>query len=474
MAALAPFVPMMLGVAGGLLAMLLAAWGRRGLSIACSLAGLAAGAFAAGWSGLGAPTVVPIGSGSAYSLPVVACLALGAIALAVSFRTLLMTPAGPRVAVLSAFAASAAALVSVSFDLGLLFLGVESLALCGYGIVALGGSERAREAAMKWFVQGAVATAVFIVGIGVLLSRTAGSLAYADVAQAATDSGSAAPIAVGLALVLSALAFKAGAFPFHSWMPDAFETAPPAGAAVLASAGKVGPIVAIVWLASTVIGTGGGRGLAVTTLLAVGSIVFGNLAALRQRDLARMLAYSGVAQVGYALVAVGLPSGAGPVLIFAVLYGLSALASFLFIVALHEVEPGWDGSVGGLAGLSHRRPALAGALVVIMLSLTGIPLTAGFWGKFMVFAVAAIGGQAWLAVLAMLGSVVSFGYYGGAVRAAFMAQGPEGEAASEAVSPTQAGPARLRGYSTLAVFVLAVFLVVIGVLPLVADLGLLT
>lgn len=487
-----PFVPMTLGIAGGGLAMLLAAWGRRSESVACSIAGLSLGALAAGWLAIGEPWTGRVGTGPVFSPAVVACLVFGAVALAASFRTLAATTAGPRVAVLAAFGASAAALLAAALDLGVLFLSVETLALSGYGLVALAGTDRAREAAMKWFVQGSVATAFLIVGIGVLISRTGGSLSYDALRQAASAPASSAPMAVGLVLVLSALAFKAGAFPFHSWMPDAFETAPPVATAVLASAGKVGPIVAAVWLAFTVLGATAARVLAVVAAVSVASIVFGNLAALRQRSLSRMLAYSGVAQVGYALAGVPLLSGAGggAVLVFAMLYGLTSLASFVFIVAVREVEPGWDGSIPGLAGLSGRRPALAASLAVIMLSLTGIPLTAGFWGKFLVFGAAATGGYLWLALAGVLGSVVSFGYYGGVLRAAFMddskKEAPTDASAgaartaetSGAVPPAPAErpvpvgtPSNGRGFATVATVALAMAIVLAGVLPLVTGLG---
>lgn len=449
--------------------MLFAAWGHRASSVTCSIAGLTAGALAAGLLATGRLSGGVIGSGGVFSLPVVACLVLGAIALAASFRTLIATPAGPRVAALAAFAASSAAVLSVALDLGVLFLSVEALALCGYGLVALSDTDGAREAAMKWFVQGSVATAVFIAGIAVLVSRTDGSLSYDAIARAAATPAASGPLAIGFVLVLAALAFKAGAFPFHSWMPDAFETAPPVAAGVLASAGKIGPIAAAVWLALSVAGATGNKVLVLAALLSVSSIVFGNLAALRQRSLARMLAYSGIAQVGYALAGVALASGGGPVLVFGVLYGLTSLASFIFIVALREAEPDWDGSIPGLAGLSRRHPALAASLVVIMLSLTGIPLTSGFWGKFLVFAAASVGGYLWLAIVAMLASVVSFGYYGGVLRAAYMDK-------EKATAPAEGGaqpeaPARLQGVATVATVVLAISIVAVGVLPFVTGLG---
>lgn len=465
MAELMPFVPMILGVAGGALAMLLAAWGHRTASVVSSIAGLSAGVAAAVWLATSPSSGKVIGSGGVFAILVVACLALGVVALVAAFRTLIATPNGPRVAVLAAFAASSAAVLSVALDLGVLFLSVEALALCGYGLVALSSTDRAREAAMKWFVQGSVSTALFIVGIAVLLSRTDGSLSYGAIAQVAAEPGASAPLAIGFVLVLAALAFKAGAFPFHSWMPDAFETAPPIGAGVLASAGKVAPIAAAVWLALAVNGATGDKALAVAALLSVSSIVFGNLAALRQRSLARMLAYSGVAQIGYALAGVALAAGGGLTLVFGMLYGLTSLASFVFIVALREAEPDWDGSISGLAGLSHRRPALAASLVAIMLSLTGIPLTSGFWGKFLIFSAASVNGYVWLAIAGMLGSVVSFAYYGGVLRAAYMDDAPAAE-------PLEAeAPIRRGGFSTAMTVVLAIAIVVIGVFPFVTGLG---
>lgn len=452
--------------------MLLSAWGHRTSAVAFSIVGLAAGAFAAGSFVMSKPSSGVLASGGVFSLLVLACLFLGAVALFGSFRTLISDSAGPRIAVLVALASSAAAVLAVSVDLGILFLAVEALALCGYGMVALSDTARAREAAMKWFIQGSVATAVFIVGIAVLLSRTDGALSYRAIAQAAQVPGASGPLAIGFVLVLSALAFKVGSFPFHSWMPDAFETAPPAATAVLASAGKIGPIAAIVWLALSVAGPTADRVLVIAALLSVASIVFGNLAALRQRSFSRMLAYSGVAQVGYALAGVALASGSQQVLIFAVLYGLTSVASFIFVVALREVEPSWDGSIPGLAGVSRRHPALAASLVVIMLSLTGIPLTAGFWGKFLIFGAASVGGYLWLAIVGMLGSVVSFGYYGAVLRAAYMNDETTPVAADEAGQAHR--PAPIRGFATATTVVLAILIVVVGVIPFVTGLGILS
>jgi NADH-quinone oxidoreductase subunit N len=280
-------------------------------------------------------------------------------------------------------------------------------------------------------------------------------------------------IVIGFALVLSALAFKGGAFPFHSWMPDAFETGPAPGIAMLASVGKIAPLSAAAYLVLAMSGTTGDRVAPVIAALAVGSIVFGNLVALRQRSFARMLAYSGVAQIGYGLVGLVIGANALVVLFFAGIYAISSAASFLFVIAMNDTEPGWDGSIDGLAGLSRRHPALAAGLAAIMFSLTGIPLTAGFWGKFAVLGATATYGWAWLAVVAMLGSVVSFGYYGGVLRVAFMTEGPEAgeEPAAPATAPVEVAPAvlpsGLRGPSPayVATVVFAAVIVLVGVAP---------
>ena len=467
MGTLTPFIPMALAVAGGVGAMLLDAWGRRSASLFCAIAGASAGAAVAGWWASAAVSEGMVGIGGAYSAVVAVCLATCAIALTASFRTLASSNAGARIATLSVLAAAAAAVLASTLDLGVLFIAVEALALCGYGLVALADTDRAREAAMKWFVQGSVATMLMVVGIGVMISRTDGALSFPAIRDAASGPGASAPLAMGLVLVLSALAFKAGAFPFHSWMPDALETAPPSAAAVLASASKVGPIAAMVWLASAVAGATGDRVFVVMAVLSVGSIVFGNLAALRQRSLARMLAYSAIAQIGYALVGLAVADGRPATLFFIGLYGLTSVASFVFVVALREVDGGWDGSIRGLAGLSRRHPMLAASLVPIMLSLTGIPLTAGFWGKFVVFGIAATQGYLWLAIVAVLGSVVSFGYYGGVLRAAFLDQ-PVGSGDRPETAP---GLALASGSAAASAVALAVIIVLIGVLPLVTGLG---
>lgn len=474
-----PYAPMLAAVIGAAASLVLSGWRLAKSSVMASVYGLVIGAAIAG---VQAQTLVegggPVGAGELHSLPVAVCLALGAAVLGSSLYALSANGPGPRIAALVALGAAAAAFMAATTDLLLLFIAVETLALCGYGIVALANTDRSRESAMKWFVQGSVATTIFIVGLGVLAAQTGGSLSYAKLTEIASAPTSSVALAVGFALVLSALAFKAGAFPFHSWMPDAFETGPAPGIAMLASVGKVAPLAAAAYLVVAITGATGDRLAPVLATLAVASIVFGNLVALRQRSLARMLAYSGVAQVGYAFVGLVAGMNALTVVTFAALYGITSAASFLFIVALREAEPDWDGSISGLAGLSRAHPMLAASLAVVMFSLTGIPLTAGFWGKFAVLAAAASEGWLWLVALAMLASVVSFGYYGGVLRAAFMAEddaepdvtAPEGESEAHTdESAARNAPIKWPASSLVATVVFAGVIVLVGVAPFLVN-----
>jgi NADH-quinone oxidoreductase subunit N len=406
------------------------------------------------------------------SVLIAAVLAMAALVIAASSDTLRADDAGVRIASLATLAAVASSLVASSHDLLMLFLAVETLALLGYGMVAIADTPRARESAMKWFIQGSIATVFFIVGIAVLIGLSGGQTGYIEIVDAtrAMPALARTPFAVGIVFVLAALLFKAGAFPFHSWMLDAFESAPPAATAILASVGKIGPIAAIVYVAAAQYQVLGSRMDLLIAAVSLLSIVFGNLAALRQRSLARMLAYSGVAQIGYALMGVLLYERMTSVLLFGVLYAAAAAGAFLVIVALREGDPEWDGSIRGLAGLSRRRPVLAVSLGVMMFSLTGIPLTAGFWGKYLVFVAALSSGYLWLVVVAMLGSVVSFGYYGGVLRAAFMEEAA-GENALPDPAPDAPAPRARNVPATAGVALVAAALVAVGVLPFAGGLA---
>ncbi len=351
------------------------------------------------------------------------------------------------VAALVALGSVAGQVLVGAFDLAIFFVSLEAIALVGYALVASAGTDRSDEAAARYFVQGAVATGLTVYGLAVVVGLGGGGTGYNAMLDGLVTLQPQAAL-LGVMLLVTAVAFKVGAFPFHSWAPDAYETAPPAAAAFMASGIKVAGLGAFVFLVGRafspdVLGQFDPALAAtlapITTVVLVisaASIAFGNLAALKQTSLARMLGYSGIAQVGYALVAVGsaVPGSA----FFAATYGFGVAAAFLSIEALHVANPDWDGSISGLAGFAKHHPMSSFALAVSMLSLTGIPLTAGFWGKALVFLGAVDNGTIWIALVGVIGSVVSFGYYGRVIRSLYIDEPKAGEVAT---AETDAGVA---------------------------------
>lgn len=364
-------------------------------------------------------------------------------------------------AALIALSAVACQVLIGAGDVLVLFLALEIVALAGYAMVASAGNRRSDEAAMRYFVQGAVASGLLVYGIAVLVGLHGGVTSSSGLYEAVASD----PIGVGVlpfVLVLAALAFKAGAFPFHSWVPDAYETAPAGVTSFLAS----GPKAAVLTAMLVVFGRSFWAQDAFTDahaligILAAGSIVFGNFGALGQRDLGRMLGYSGIAQVGYALV--GVAAGVSTVPLFASAYALAVAVAFACAETLRRLRPEWDGSVEGLAGAARTSPALALALTVSMLSLTGIPLTAGFVGKFFVFYAAAQSGLTWLVVIGALGSVVSFAYYGRVIKVMYL-DDTAGET-SGAGETEDAARVRVWPIALVTAVILA-----IGIMPLALD-----
>lgn len=415
-------LPMLLALTYAIAALLADAfWSPRG-AIDLALGGLAFSAVASAVLGSSSTRVVfgVLRAGGGVARVSAWLLAFAALALLAARPALATRANGGQVAALAAFSGFAAVALVSAADLLVLVLALETLALCAYGLVASARTKRSDEAALKYFVQGGVASALLVYGIAVLVMSYRAPLAYAAFDTLRIAQGPVLPFA----LLLSALAFKAGAFPFHWWAPDAYETSSPAVAGLLASVFKAAAIVAVVVLFAGAFAGSFAVWVPLVAALAAGSVVFGNLAGLRQVSFARMLAYSGVAQVGYALSGLAaLEDAASAVVTFAAVYGLAALGAFAAAAALSEAEPHWDGTIAGMAGLARRRPALAAALTALMLSLTGIPLTAGFWGKFLVFGALATTPWAWLAVVGVIGSVVSFGYYGSVLRAMYLEEG---------------------------------------------------
>lgn len=421
------------------------AFGRRGLALGAVSAGLAIAALGGIGSGIERATTGRIGSlgvGGPSSAVFGVIALVGLLAVMGGLDSLKTRPGGGSTAGLIALSVAASGAAAASLDLITLVLTLEMAALCGYGLVALARTRRSGEAAMKYFVQGAVATGLLLFGTAVLIGLLEPTGHYDAFAETFATTSVLLPALAGVGLLIAGLLFKMGAVPFHSWAPDAYETAPVESAAFLATGPKLAAIAAAAVLLS--IASSGAlaeRLIIVVAGLAVVSILVGSVAALRQRSYRRLLAYAGIAQVGYALIAVALFNPPLAVF-FGATYAIASVGTFTAAAAFERLVPGWDGSVAGLAGVARRAPVLCGSLALLLVSLSGLPPLLGFWGKLLVFAtgISAAGNSGsvtpgvgtMLAVsvgAGILGSAVSLGYYGGILRTLYFdaASEPDGE-----------------------------------------------
>lgn len=311
------------------------------------------------------------------------------------------------------FSTLGAMVLAAAADLLQLVMGVLLSSVTGYTLAAWHRDwALSVEAGMKYFLIGALANVVLLVGVVLLIGMIGSSSLPAMKAALAASSGAAGdPLTLlGFALVAVGLAFKLGAVPAHAWMPDVAEGAPVPAAAFLTVVPKIGAAVALARLVDV---APVAEGLALRPLVAVLSVAtmtLGNLAALWQDDVRRLIGWSSVSQSGYALMAVcvvGLDARALPaLLLFLAAYAAATLAAFAVIAHLRGLTT--RESFGGLA---WRRPGIALALTVAFLSLVGIPPVAGFFGKFTLFLTTLDGGYGWLAVVAVANTVLSLFYY---------------------------------------------------------------
>ena len=357
-------------------------------------------------------------------------------------------PAGEYVALLL-FSAAGGTLMVAGGDLLVLFLGLELLSLPLYVLTAmLRAKEHGDEGALKYFLLGAAASAVLLYGIALLYAAT-GTLQLAALGRATVD-----PLYLaGLALVLGGLAFKAALVPFHTWAPDAYESAPTPVTAQMAVVAKVAAFVAILRLVAAT-----GRAplarvdweVALATVAAA-TLVVATLSALGQRSVKRLLAYSSIAHAGYVAIAVAATGAtSGPAVAFYLaVYAALTFGAFAVLSLLENDDP----TMADLAGLWRRRPLLVVLLAVFLFGLTGIPPTAGFLAKVYVFEAALRAELLWLVVLGTLASVVSAAYY---LRVLFACLAPDDG------RPDAARPSRV---ATGVVLVAAALVLVVGIVP---------
>jgi NADH-quinone oxidoreductase subunit N len=318
------------------------------------------------------------------------------------------------------------ALLAAAQNTVALFLGLELLSIPLYVLCATEmRSEHSLEAGLKYLIVGSVGSATLLYGIALLYGAT-GATDFGAIASAISGSGLAsnAMLLIGIALCVAGLAFKASVAPFHQWTPDVYEGAPTPITAFMAVATKVAALGVLLRLFDVaLIEAHASWGPALAALATI-TILVGNVGALGQSSLKRMLAYSSVAQAGYMLagVVVATRLGAQAMVFYLAVYLAMNMAAFAVIVArereleappAHAHSPeGWVGdSVQALAGLGRERPWLAWPMTISMLALAGIPATAGFIGKFYLIDAAVSGGYTWLGVVIVIGSMISLGYY---------------------------------------------------------------
>lgn len=323
------------------------------------------------------------------------------------------------------FATAGITLMAGAQHLLIAFLALELTSLSLYALVAFDASRRdSAEAALKYFLYGGVSAAFLLFGFSLLYGLT-GAIDLPTIARSLAHQTFSPLLALALVMILVAFGYKTAAAPFHQWAPDAYEGAPTSIAALIASGSKLGGLIMFCRLLWPGLGpdnamrpqpSSGMVWLSPVALLAVSSLLLGNLAALAQTNLRRLLAYSAIAHAGSLLLGVMIagPAGTGPLFYYALTYGIATAGAFGVIAALEQ--NGGCQRMTDLAGLSRRSPLLGACLLVFILSLAGIPPLAGFFGKFFVFTAAlGVGGvestEGWLALSAILLSVVSLYYY---------------------------------------------------------------
>ncbi len=304
-------------------------------------------------------------------------------------------------------------------DLITIFIGLEMMSIPLYVLAGIYKDRgRSTEAAMKYFLLGAFASGFLLYGIAFIYG--AFKTTNLEIIQALVISGEAFPVfyvVVGMILILIGLAFKAGVVPFHMWIPDVYEGAPAPATAFMSAGPKAAAVIALLRIFVVSVpdfGTAASSMLDFTGIfwvLAVITMTWGNILALTQNNVKRMLAYSSIAHVGYILIAVTVGQGgisAAAFYLFA--YTLMNLGAFAIIILFAEREEFYE-NISDYAGFGSKFPFAAIAMTVFMASLGGIPGTAGFVGKFMIFKSAINSGFIWLAVIGVLNSVVSIYYY---------------------------------------------------------------
>jgi NADH-quinone oxidoreductase subunit N len=314
-------------------------------------------------------------------------------------------------------AAAGMMLMTAAINLITIFIALEMLSVALYVLTGMNRADaRSAEAALKYLLLGALASGFLLFGMALVYGQVGTtSLAGVRAHVLALNGQFPALLLVGLGLMLAGLSFKIALVPFHMWTPDVYEGAPAPVSAFMSVGAKVAGVAALGRIAVYALGDMRGDWHAVLAGLAALTMTVGNLAALRQTNLKRMLAYSGIAHAGYIVagLAAGNELGTAGVLFYLFAYAFMNVGAFAVVIAVSR----WHGAsqqgetLDALAGLGRRKPALAAAMALCMLSLTGLPPLAGFVGKLYIFSATVQAGLIWLAIVGVLNSVLAAYYY---------------------------------------------------------------
>ena len=319
----------------------------------------------------------------------------------------------PEYPVLILLSACGMGMMVSATDMLTLYVGLELQSLAAYVLASfMRRDTRSAEAGLKYFVLGALASGILLYGIS-LVYGFSGTTVFSGVADAYATGQQSVGLMFGLVFVFAGLAFKISAVPFHMWTPDVYEGAPTPVTAFFASAPKVAAMGLAVRVAIDAMGPAADQWRQIVIFASLASIIFGAVAAIGQSNIKRLLAYSSINNVGFALVglAAGTPQGVASVLFYLTVYIVMTLGSFLVVLQMRDAEGEPVETIASLSGLSQTRPGLALAMLIFMFSLAGIPPFLGFYAKLAVFNAAVGAGLFPLAVVGFVASVIGAYYY---------------------------------------------------------------
>jgi NADH-quinone oxidoreductase subunit N len=462
----------LLGAAGvALLSVLLPDWMQKAVAATAAVVGFVLAAVLAGFvfDDSATPEVLLEGTMVRDQLAALAQVILGVSGAVVVFASWGERRRANRAEYYALLATAGAGMVFFvgADNLMTLFLGLEWFSLCLYVLVAIDTErETSLEAGLKYLVVGGFGSAVLLFGSALVYGAT-GELSFSQIASAPSSDDTF--LFAGLAMILAGLAFKVSAAPFHMWTPDVYQGAPTSVTAFMSAATKTAALVVLLRVLVTAFPDQSDVWTIAVAVLAAVSLAWGNLAALAQRDVKRILAYSSISHAGFMLMAISANSelGGQALLYYLVPYSAMSVGAFA-VVAARERELQRPVTLESLSGLGWERPYHGIALWTFMLGMAGFPLTGGIFGKLFVFTAAYDAGDWWLVLIGVAATAVSLAYYLNVVRWIYMRSGVELQLAPAGGSPPRDSAL---GLAIAAAFTVTVgsFFVVQPILDLASD-----